>query len=221
MAIVRFHREGWAWITATMGIGTVGILLALWLRPPAWLGWTLGGLWLVWAALLLNFFRYPKRPCPSEPHLIYAPCDGKVVEVCPTFEPKHFHAEMLQISIFMSPLNVHVNWAPAPGTLRVKEHMSGTYLVAWHPKASLLNEQTFLAVEDTTTERYYALRQIAGILARRISTYPSVGSTLKAGEEIGFIKFGSRVDVLLPLNAQAKVRPGDRVRGALTPIAQW
>ncbi|MEN3040556.1 MAG: phosphatidylserine decarboxylase [Bacteroidia bacterium] len=220
MAMIRFHREGRVWIAATFLVGAILALLVWKLDPPLWLSLLFGGLWVAWTALLLNFFRYPRRHCPAEPSIVYAPCDGKVVEVKRTFEPKYFQTEMMQISIFMSPLNVHVNWAPAAGILRFRDYNPGAYLVAWHPKSSLLNEQSFLAIEHDTT-RWYAMRQIAGALARRICTYPTIGTPLQSGNEIGFIKFGSRVDVLLPLTAEICVRPGDRVRGALTPIAYW
>lgn len=220
MAIVRFHREGRNWIIGSfLAGGALGIVLYL-VRPSPALSLSLGLGWLIWTGLILNFFRYPHRVCPAEPNTLYAPCDGKVVEVKRTFEPKYFHAEMVQISIFMSPLDVHVNWAPAAGTVRVKQHNPGFYKVAWHPKASLLNEQTFLAVEGKE-KRFYALRQIAGILARRIRTYPEKGQSLQQGEEIGFIKFGSRVDVLLPPSVQVLVQVGRPVRGAQTPIAAW
>ncbi|MCS7189913.1 MAG: phosphatidylserine decarboxylase [Bacteroidia bacterium] len=221
MGIVRFHREGYFWIAFTIGVGLIGALGLVFWSLPAWVGGLLGGLWGLWMVGILNFFRYPLRVCPSDPNVLYAPCDGKVVEVKRTFEPKYFHVEMQQISIFMSPLDVHVNWAPAEGTVKVLQHRPGLYMVAWHPKASLLNEQTFLAVVSVPEERFYALRQIAGILARRISTYPQVGHSLRAGEEIGFIKFGSRVDVLVPLSAHLCVSVGMRVKGAYTPIAFW
>lgn len=220
MAVIRFHREGRYWIMGTFLTGALLALLLWKLHPPLWVSILLGILWTIWTALLLNFFRYPSRRCPAEPQLVYAPCDGKVVEIKRTFEPKYFQTEMTQISIFMSPLNVHVNWAPAAGILRFRDYNPGTHLVAWHPKSSLLNEQSFLAVEQDAQHRY-ALRQIAGVLARRICTYPATGSSLRSGSEIGFIKFGSRVDVLLPLTAEVCVRLGDHVRGALTPIARW
>lgn len=221
MAVIRFHREGRYWIGGSLLVGLIGIgAWSLW-PLPAWLGLSLGGIWLLWTGLILNFFRYPPRACPAEPNTLYAPCDGKVVEIKRTFEPKYFHAEMLQISIFMSPLNVHVNWAPAAGKLSYKQHNPGLYKVAWHPKASLLNEQTFLAVVQEPGKKYYALRQIAGFLARRIRTYPDAGDQLTSGQEIGFILFGSRVDILLPVTAQIRVQPGQTVRGPVTPIATW
>ncbi|MCS7297644.1 MAG: phosphatidylserine decarboxylase [Bacteroidia bacterium] len=219
--MIRVHPEGRLWVGGTITGGVVvGLLLLLW-GPPFWVSLLSSGVWLIWTGFVFSFFRYPKRICPSEPGVVYAPCDGEVVEIKRTFEPRYFHEEMLQVSVFMSPFNVHVNWAPAPGVLRRLDYMRGTYLVAWHPKASLLNEQTFMAVEGGNSACYYGLRQIAGIMARRISTYPKEGMSLRAGQEIGFIKFGSRVEVLLPLTAQIRVRLGDKVRGALTPIAQW
>ncbi|RMF48550.1 MAG: phosphatidylserine decarboxylase [Bacteroidetes bacterium] len=171
-------------------------------------------------ALVLNFFRYPIRTSPADPSFFYAPCDGRVVSIHRTFEPRYFHTEMRQVSIFMSPLDVHVNWAPAAGQVVFLHHTPGLYKVAWHPKSSLLNEQTFVAL--TSGEgRGYAFRQIAGFLARRIRTYLAVGQRVQPGQEVGFIKFGSRVDVLLPLSAEVLVQPGMRVRGAVTPIARW
>jgi len=172
-------------------------------------------------AFLLNFFRYPRRECPRDPEGLYAPCDGRVVSIQKTFESRYFGEPMMQISIFMSPLNVHVNWAPAGGLLVEKQAHRGHYLVAWHPKASLLNEQTFLAVVGEPPERRYALRQIAGILARRISTYPEKLQWIEQGQEIGFIRFGSRVDVLVPLSTTILVKVGQPVRGRITRLAQW
>lgn len=220
MGMIRFHKEGRWWIGGSLIGGILLIALYVGLREPLWLWLPLIGGWGVWTGLVLNFFRYPRRECPADPSLLYAPCDGKVVEVKRTFEPKYFHTEMRQISIFMSPLNVHVNWAPAEGQVMHFQHNPGLYKVAWHPKASLLNEQTFIAVQ-TQGEKQYALRQIAGTVARRIRTYCRVGDTLRPGQEIGFIKFGSRVDVLLPLSAEILVQPGMLVQGPITPIARW
>lgn len=217
---MRFHPEGRSWIWGSLGVGG-GLGVLFWLvEPPLPLTIATFILWGGWTSLVLNFFRYPSRVCPAEPDTIYAPCDGKVVAIQRTFEPKYFHAEMMQISIFMSPLDVHVNWAPAAGILHKLQYNAGAYMVAWHPKASLLNEQTFLAVESGE-KRHYALRQIAGVLARRIRTYPQEGDRLEAGTEIGFIKFGSRIDVLLPLSVRIPIQVGQRVHGALTPIAYW
>ncbi len=218
---MRFHPAGRYWIIGTL---LAGPLLALVLSPiRASLAWWVG-LGVGWGLVLgfmLNFFRYPRRVGPFKPDKIYAPCDGRVVLVQRTFEPRYFQEEMIQVSIFMSPLNVHVNWAPAGGTLIERQYQKGYYLVAWHPKASFLNEQSFLAVVGELPSRRYALRQIAGVLARRILTYPEPLSPIAQGAEIGFILFGSRVDVLLPLDVWVLVQVGDRVKGAQTPIASW
>ncbi|MEN2992121.1 MAG: phosphatidylserine decarboxylase [Bacteroidia bacterium] len=220
MGVIGLHREGRGWFYASLGIGLLVALLLATLRAPAWVWVGTSLLWLGWMGFLLLFFRTPHRLCPNQTQHIYAPCDGKVVEVKRTFEPKYFHAEMLQISIFMAPWDVHINWAPAAGKVCFHHHSPGTYLVAWHPKASLLNEQSFLAVRDSA-ERYYAVRQIAGVFARRIATYPTEGTRLQAGEEIGFIRFGSRIDLLLPLSARILVVPGQKVRGCITVVAEW
>lgn len=221
MALIRIHPAGRYWVGGVLGLGLLLAGVLVWTAAP-W-GWWLGvGLgWGLLVAFMLNFFRYPWRSGPFEPDKIYAPCDGRVVLIQRTFEPRHFQQEMLQISIFMSPLNVHVNWAPASGTLMERQYQKGYYFVAWHPKASLLNEQSFLAVVGDSPGRHYALRQIAGILARRILTYPELSSFITQGEEIGFILFGSRVDVLLPLDVKLHVEVGARVKGAITPIASW
>lgn len=220
MAVIRFHPEGKYWIGGSLAAGLIGMALWFFLGGPVWVGIALGLGWLVWMALVLNFFRYPVRTSPGDPSVFYAPCDGKVVSIHRTFEPRYFHTEMRQVSIFMSPLDVHVNWAPAAGQVVFLHHTPGLYKVAWHPKSSLLNEQTFVAV-GFDEGGGYALRQIAGFLARRIKTYLTVGERVRPGQEVGFIKFGSRVDVLLPLSAEVLVQPGMRVRGALTPIARW
>ncbi len=218
---MRIHPEGRTWL---IGGALVGLFLGLIGGiSRAGIGyWSVaGGLWGAAMAFLLNFFRYPRRPRPQDAEGLYAPCDGKVVLIQQTFESRYFGEPMIQISIFMSPLNVHVNWAPAAGVLVEKQMHRGHYLVAWHPKASLLNEQTFLAVVGEPPERRYALRQIAGILARRISTYPDRLQWIEQGQEIGFIRFGSRIDVLVPLSATILVKVGQPVRGLITCLAKW
>jgi phosphatidylserine decarboxylase len=218
---IRVHPEGRPYL---IGAGVVGLVIFLvgWIVGASlWYWLILGGLWAVILAFLVNFFRYPRRPLPQDPEGIYAPCDGKVVLIQQTFESRYFGEPMVQISIFMSPLHVHVNWAPAAGLLVERQVHPGHYLVAWHPKASLLNEQTFLAVVGEPAERRYAVRQIAGVLARRISTYPERLQWIEQGQEIGFIRFGSRVDVLLPLTATILVSVGQPVRGRLTCLAKW
>ncbi|MCS6790506.1 MAG: phosphatidylserine decarboxylase [Bacteroidia bacterium] len=221
MALIRLHHEGKKLIWG-IALGGVGIITLVALLYPNWkVLVSLTGLWIGIMGFVAYFFRYPWRECSAQSNFLYAPCDGKVVEVKSTFEPRHFYKPMQQISIFMSPLNVHVNWAPAAGKVVKYQYSPGTYLVAWHPKASLLNEQSFLAIEEAPDKRYYALRQIAGALARRVCTYIIEGEEVQPGQEIGFIRFGSRVDVLVPESAEVLVKPGQKVRGCLTPIARW
>ncbi len=221
MGLIRFHPEGKTWLIGGALMGLF-LLLLLWLsRASLMIGLLLSASWTLIMAFLCIFFRYPDRKPLQDPDGIYAPCDGKVVSIQKTFESRYFQQEMIQISIFMSPLNVHVNWAPAEGLLAEKQAQPGHYLVAWHPKASLLNEQTFLAVVGEPPERHYGLRQIAGILARRILTYPQRLEWLKQGQEIGFIRFGSRVDVLLPLSVTVLAQVGQSVRGLQTCLAKW
>mgnify|MGYP001043456811 FL=1 len=218
---LRIHPEGRPFVIGGLILGVLLGLIGWLFSPSPWYWGVVGSVWGVIMAFLLNFFRYPDRPRPNDPNSIYAPCDGKVVLIHQTFEARYFEEPMVQISIFMSPLNVHVNWAPAAGLLVKKQAHRGHYLVAWHPKASLLNEQTFLAVVGEPPERRYALRQIAGVLARRIATYPDSLQWIEQGQEIGFIRFGSRVDVLLPPSATILVQVGQTVRGRLTRLAKW
>lgn len=167
----------------------------------------------------LQFFRNPKRIIPHEGEdLIYAPADGKVVVIEKTVEKEFNQEERIQLSIFMSPVNVHVNRSPISGKIRFFKYHPGKYLVAWHPKSSEENERTTIVIEGNRGS--LLMRQIAGFVARRIVFYPKEGTSVQQGGEVGFIKFGSRVDLFLPLNAEILVKPGDTVRGADTVLAR-
>lgn len=169
---------------------------------------------------ILRFFRYPNRITPVlDENAVLCPCDGKVVVIEKVFESEYFKDERIQVSVFMSPNNVHVNWLPIGGKVTYAKHHKGKYLVAWHPKSSTENERTTIVVEDDKG-RSVLSRQIAGAVARRIVYYVKEGDTVKKGEEMGFIKFGSRVDLLLPLNADIKVQVDQVVEGNTTLIAQ-
>lgn len=172
---------------------------------------------LLWLATV-NFFRHPHRVVQACENEILAPCDGKVVVIEKVYEPIHFKDERLQVSIFMSPLDVHVNRSPVSGRVTVARYFPGKYLVAWHPKSSSENEQTFFVVENERA--VVAFKQIAGILARRIKWYVKEGDLLLQGQEFGFIKFGSRMDVFLPLDAQVVVRLGQRTKGGVTVVGR-
>jgi len=173
---------------------------------------------LVLLLLVLQFFRNPKRTTPiNEKHLI-SPVDGKVVIVEEVFEKEYFKDTRLQVSIFMSPLNVHVTRYAMSGTVKFSKYHPGKYLVAWHPKSSELNERTTIVLENESFgEILY--RQIAGAVARRIVNYAQEGTQVVQGEDAGFIKFGSRVDLFLPLNTQLNVKVNDVVKGGVQTIA--
>jgi phosphatidylserine decarboxylase len=173
---------------------------------------------LVLLILVLQFFRNPKRNTPkNEKHLI-SPVDGKVVIVEEVFEKEYFKDKRLQVSIFMSPLNVHVTRYAMSGTVKFSKYHPGKYLVAWHPKSSELNERTTIVLENESFgEILY--RQIAGAVARRIVNYAQEGTQVVQGEDAGFIKFGSRVDLFLPLNTQLNVKVNDVVKGGIQTIA--
>lgn len=152
--------------------------------------------------------------------LILCPADGKVVVIEETEETEYFHDRRIQVSIFMSPVNVHINRNPVSGIVRFFQYHPGKYLVAWHPKSSTLNERTSIAVR-TSNGKEVLFRQIAGAMARRIVWYVKEGMAVEQGAEFGFIKFGSRVDVFLPLDAKVDVKIGDKVSGGLTVLGRF
>ncbi|WP_209331316.1 phosphatidylserine decarboxylase family protein [Lunatimonas salinarum] len=174
---------------------------------------------IVFYLLVLQFFRNPAIPLPNSPDLVFAPADGKVVVIEQTQEEEYLKDRRIQVSIFMSPINVHVNRSPITGIVRFFKYHPGKYLVAWHPKSSTENERTSMVIEHPSGIQLM-VRQIAGALARRIKWYVKEGDPLPQGYEFGFIKFGSRVDVFLPLDADVLVTPNQITRGGVTPIAR-
>ncbi|MBL3654815.1 phosphatidylserine decarboxylase family protein [Fulvivirga sediminis] len=169
--------------------------------------------------LILQFFRNPKIVSPLDEKHVLAPADGKVVVIEETTETEYLKDRRLQISIFMSPVNVHVNRMPVKGVVEFFKYHAGKYLVAWHPKSSTENERTTLVVK-TGQGVPVLVRQIAGALARRIKWYVKEGQQFEQAEEFGFIKFGSRVDVFLPLDAKVKVNIGEKTKGGRTVLAE-
>jgi phosphatidylserine decarboxylase len=169
--------------------------------------------------IVLQFFRNPVFPLPDEDGVVYAPADGKVVVIEEAFEGEYLKERRKQISIFMSPINVHVNRSPVKGIVEYFQYHPGKYLVAWHPKSSTENERTSMVLTDTVG-RKIMVRQVAGALAKRIKWYVKPGSRLDQGEEFGFIKFGSRVDMYLPLDAEILCTMDQVTKGARTPIAR-
>ncbi|MAJ38425.1 MAG: phosphatidylserine decarboxylase family protein [Flavobacteriaceae bacterium] len=172
----------------------------------------------VFLFLILQFFRNPKRNTPLSLDSIISPCDGKVVVVEEVYENEFFEEQMTQVSIFMSPINVHVTRYPVSGSVLYSKYHPGKYLVAWHPKSSTLNERTTVAIKTPKFGRI-GYRQIAGALARRIVNYAIKGDKVAQGTDAGFIKFGSRIDLLLPTSAVINVKIGQRVVGGETVIA--
>ncbi|AWW31082.1 phosphatidylserine decarboxylase family protein [Echinicola strongylocentroti] len=170
--------------------------------------------------LVLQFFRNPRIAMPDDEQLVYAPADGKVVVIEEAEEEEFLNERRKQISIFMSPVNVHVNRSPISGIVSYFKYHPGKYMVAWHPKASYENERTTMVVKHTKTGVQLLVRQIAGAVARRIKCYVKEGDPLVQGGEFGFIKFGSRVDVFVPLDAEILVNIDDKTKGGLTPLAR-
>lgn len=215
MAII--HKEGFRIITITaLALIAITYLVNI-VLPGSWrfISILSGGLFL----LVLQFFRNPRRIIPvPDNNIVYAPADGKVVVIEAADEPEYFKAKRLQVSIFMSPLNVHVNRNPIGGTIAYLKYHPGKYLVAWHPKSSTENERTTVVIKSGKVE--VLLRQIAGAMAKRIKNYLKTGDEVGQGSEMGFITFGSRVDLFLPLDAVVEVQIGQTVKGNLTPIAR-
>lgn len=173
------------------------------------------GLWL----FIISFFRVPKRTHTCDKNCIIAPADGKVVVIEEVQADEYFKDRRIQVSIFMSPANVHVNRNPVTGEVVYSQYHKGKYLVAWHPKSSTENERHTVVYRANGKE--LLVKQIAGALAKRIVNYLQAGQQVKQTEEMGFIKFGSRVDLLLPLDAKVKVKIGDKPQGGVTVIAEW
>lgn len=216
---MRIHREGYRYIIiATVVWIIIGFLANRFLSSLPVLIWIIGiscfllWFWIVW------FFRIPARTFTYDETKLIAPADGKVVVIEETEEPEYFKNKRLQVSIFMSPLNVHVNRSPFSGVVKYMKYHPGKYLVAWHPKSSTENERTTLVIDNGRTP--VLLRQIAGALARRICYYVKEGDTVKQNDEFGFIRFGSRVDIFLPVGTQVNVKIGEVVKNGITVIAE-
>lgn len=219
---MKLHREGFTIIGVGLLILGAIQLLNLWLYSfTAWL-WlflllSLGV--LVMAYLIIQFFRVPHRVVNAQPNEIICPADGKVVVIEEVEETEYFNDKRIQISIFMSPLNVHANWSPIKGLVKYVRYHKGLFLVAWHPKSSTDNERTTFVVEHSNGQEVL-FRQIAGAVARRICYYAQEGQTINAGDEFGFIKFGSRIDIFLPIGTEIDIKIGDIVKGKLTMIGR-
>ena len=214
-----FHKEGKLIIIASIILALIITDLTYFLlKDIAWLQYIIYLTVVVLVILILQFFRNPKRKTTVSDSHIVAPVDGKVVVIEEVFEPEYFKDKRLQVSIFMSPLNVHVTRYGLSGLIKYSKYHPGKYLVAWHPKASEENERTTIVVKNKVFgEVLY--RQIAGALAKRIVNYAVEGTEVLQGTDAGFIKFGSRVDLFLPLNSKINVSLNQKVKGAEDIIA--
>ena len=218
---MTIHKEGYPTI-AIIAIFCAALTLAthLHLEPiSSILGWLayiiIVGFWL----FIISFFRLPKRNHTFDENAIIAPADGKVVVIEETIDEEYFHEKRLQISVFMSPANVHVNRNPISGKVLYSKYHKGKYLVAWDPKSSTENERHSVVLSNPRIT--ILVKQIAGALARRIVNYAKVESEQQQNDELGFIKFGSRVDLLLPVGVKTEVKIGDVVKGGVTILARY
>lgn len=191
-----YEATGWLWLFILLSLGV-----------------------LVMAYLIVQFFRVPKRICSFSENDIMCPADGKVVVIEEVEESEYFKDKRIQISIFMSPLNVHANYNPISGIIKYVKYHPGLFLVAWHPKSSTDNERSTMVTEHKNGQEVL-FRQIAGAVARRICYYVREDQEVTTGQEFGFIKFGSRIDILLPLDAKIDVQIGDKVKAKLTKIGE-
>ena len=214
-----FHKEGFKIIINTFLLCAAISILSEYCIDPFWLQKAVQLLSVIILVLVLQFFRNPKRnTLHNESHII-SPVDGKVVVIEEVFEKEYFKDKRLQVSIFMSPLNVHVTRYAISGSVIFSKYHPGKYLVAWHPKSSELNERTTVVVENKTLGQIL-YRQVAGAVARRIVNYAKVGDEVIQGTDAGFIKFGSRVDLFLPLGTKIKVEKNEVVKGGQDCIGE-
>ena len=217
--MIRFHKEGYKIIVVAFILSITGILLAEKFIEIIWVVKSIQIVILAFLFIVLQFFRNPKRDTNLNENTIIAPVDGKVVVIEEVEEPEYFKDKRLQVSIFMSPINVHVTRYAMSGVVKYSKYHPGKYLVAWHPKASTENERTTIVLDNKIFgEVLY--RQIAGALAKRIVNYAEEGTEVIQGADAGFIKFGSRVDLYLPIGTELTIKLGDVVKGGTQVVAK-
>jgi phosphatidylserine decarboxylase len=217
---MTIHKEGFKILGGTLLVSTilVGCGFLLFESPLVWV-LTAIACGIVFL-LFLQFFRLPNRVNRANENELVAPCDGKVVVIEEVEELEYFQGKRIQVSIFMSPLNVHANWTPCSGEVKYFKYHPGLFLVAWHPKSSTENERTTVVVEHAPGKDVL-LRQVAGAVARRIVWYVNAGDKLKTNDQFGFIKFGSRVDLYFPVGTEIVANIDDVTKGNETVIARW
>lgn len=218
---MTIHKEGYTSLALTvLLIFVVNALVHYYYPDTDWLRWLIYIVSFALFIIILQFFRSPGRKWSQNDQHIICPADGKVVVIEETEETEYFKDKRIQVSIFMSPINVHVNRNPISGIVKFVKYHKGKYLVAWDPKSSTDNERTTIVIESKAGVQVL-FRQIAGALARRIVWYVKEGDEVKQSEQFGFIKFGSRVDVFLPLGTKINVKIGDVVKGGITQLGEF
>jgi len=217
---MKFHKEGYASLIVVLLFVVITNSVAAYFDVASWLKWVIYFASAFLFITVLQFFRSPIREITQDEQVVLCPADGKVVVIEETEETEYFKDKRLQVSIFMSPINVHSNRNPVSGIVKHFKYHPGKFLVAWHPKSSIDNERTTIVIE-TLSKTEILIRQIAGALAKRIVWYVEKGRPVVQGEEFGFIKFGSRVDLFLPLNTEINVKIGDKVKGGKTIIGRF
>lgn len=217
---MKFHKEGYTSLALVVLFIFVINAVADYFDANIFIKWFLYLLSAFLFIAIVQFFRSPKRTIHIDDNAVLCPADGKIVVIEETEETEYFNDKRLQISIFMSPTNVHINRNPVSGVVSYFKYHPGKFLVAWHPKSSILNERTTVVVKKQDGVEVL-FRQIAGALARRIVWYVKQNDVVRQGDEFGFIKFGSRVDIFLPLGTKVAVNIGDKVVGGKTIIARF
>jgi phosphatidylserine decarboxylase len=218
---MTIHREGFKSISiAAVLFVIINLLVFNFLSAslPV-LSWIIFAATLVFFLFIISFFRLPKRVTPENNHAIYSPCDGKVVVIEEIIDTEYFQETRLQLSVFMSPANVHVNLNPISGDVLYSKYHKGKYLVAWHPKSSTENERHSVVLSDGRIT--ILVKQIAGAVAKRIVNYLQPGQKVNQGGELGFIKFGSRVDLILPPGIKINVKLNEKVKAGVTVLAEY
>jgi phosphatidylserine decarboxylase len=213
------HREGFKTLAAIGIFLVIAVLLVYIGFGYKLLFWITSAAAIIILGFVGWFFRQPERPVPEADGAVIAPADGTIIHVDEFYVGEFFEDYRTRISIFMSGNNVHINWIPLSGFVRYQRYNPGRHLFARHPKSSDKNERSTVIIEDQAG-RQVMMRQIAGIMARRVITYPLPGKTVQQGDELGFIKFGSRVDLFLPKGTTVLVKPGDKTVGRVTKVAE-
>jgi len=214
---MKFHKEGYPSLLIVIIFGFLLILISNFYGNSilVYLSYAISIFLLI---IIIQFFRSPVRNLKIDDNYVISPADGKIVVIENVYEPEYFRANCIQVSIFMSPTNVHINRNPVSGIVSFFKYHPGKFLVAWHPKSSTENERTTIAIKTKKGDEIL-MRQIAGALARRIVWYCKENDAVKQSDEFGFIKFGSRVDLYLPLNSKVNVKLNQIVKGGITELA--